>query len=373
METSIDLTGLTEKIHRNGGTVYYEDLDGNIVAKKCRGECGLIKELYLFNKDKSKLGGRNTECRECKRNRDRLYRESKKNDPVWVERRRKSNREYYRSNRDNPEFMKKKRGQMRRWRKYNPEWAKKWRENNPDKVKEISRRHYQRHSKKYREYSKNYYHSHKYDREFQEMRRRSKQEYHKKNSEKVNERSRRWREDNYEKFREYSRMYYRKNRERKREYDKEYAQENPEKFALARQRRRARKAMLPDTLNEEQYSSILDHFDGGCALTGKKADLHMDHVVPLAVGHGGTIYGNVIPLDGDLNNNKRTQCIFDWFYENKERFNLEQRKFDELIEYLAEINGMSTTEYEEYVRWCHDNPRTLDEIKAEQDEDKDAS
>lgn len=129
------------------------------------------------------------------------------------------------------------------------------------------------------------------------------------------------------------------------------------------QRRLARLRCLPDNFTEVEWEIATERFGGGCALTGS-GFVHADHVIPLATGHGGTIYENIIPLRADLNISKSDRCIFDWFSENKERFNLSQTKFDELIEYLAEINGMTTKEYEEYVRWCHDNPRTLEDLQA---------
>ena len=72
----------------------------------------------------------------------------------------------------------------------------------------------------------------------------------------------------------------------------------------------------------------------------------------------------MIPLRADLNISKSARCIFDWFYDVKDHFNLPQTKFDELIEYLADINGMTANEYEDYVRWCHDNPRVIDETES---------
>lgn len=99
-------------------------------------------------------------------------------------------------------------------------------------------------------------------------------------------------------------------------------------------------------------------------LTGESV-YHLDHVIPLTAGHGGTTYENIVPLRADLNISKHNACIFKWFADNRERFDLSQRKFDELIEYLADINEVTTKEYEEFVYWCHDNPRTVEEIEAD--------
>lgn len=134
---------------------------------------------------------------------------------------------------------------------------------------------------------------------------------------------------------------------------------------MALQRRIARQKNLPNTLTTVGANEILTKFKNKCAITGD-GNYHMDHVIPISAGHGGTVYGNMIPLRADLNISKSDRNIFDWFADNRERFGLEQRKFDELIEYLADINGMTTQEYEEYVRRCHDNPRTVDEVIDEQ-------
>ena len=142
---------------------------------------------------------------------------------------------------------------------------------------------------------------------------------------------------------------------------RKYREENPHVGSAARHRRLARKSLLPDTLTKEQLEEITDRFRGGCALTGCTDGTHLDHVIPLATGHGGTTEQNMIPLRADLNISKQARCIFDWFYDVKDRFKLSQTKFDELIEYLAEVNGMTANEYEDYVRWCHDNPRVIDE------------
>lgn len=163
---------------------------------------------------------------------------------------------------------------------------------------------------------------------------------------------------------------------RKERQRREYRANNPapvfigRKLAtrMANQRRIAREKQLPNTLTTKETKEILSRFKNTCVLT-KADNYHLDHVIPISTGHGGTIYGNIIPLRADLNISKSNRNIFDWFADNKERFNLEQRRFEELIAYLADINDMTTKEYEKYVRWCHDNPRTIDEIKAEEDDD----
>ncbi|MBW3113554.1 hypothetical protein KYJ26_16995 [Bacillus sp. MCCB 382] len=127
--------------------------------------------------------------------------------------------------------------------------------------------------------------------------------------------------------------------------------------------RRAKEKLLPFGYDENDLLDTLEVF-GGCVLTGD-ADIHLDHVIPIAIGHGGTIKSNMIPLRSDLNMNKKKSNIFEWFSANKQRFNLSQEKFDTLIDYLAELNEMTREEYREYVYWCHANPRTVDQLREE--------
>lgn len=180
-------------------------------------------------------------------------------------------------------------------------------------------------------------------------------------------------EENQESYKEYRRKYYAENKadisERYREYCKdkrEYLTElsrnwrrnNPEKEMLITERRRARKKSLPDDFTEEQMLNTFGYF-GGCVLTGATTDIHWDHVIPLATGRVGTTFGNMIPLRSELNMSKSDTNIFEWFAVNKVRFNLSQSKFDRLIAWLSEVNGMSTEEYRAYVYRCFDDSNEI--------------
>lgn len=169
------------------------------------------------------------------------------------------------------------------------------------------------------------------------------------NSENVRERKRRYREANPEKVRE--------NRRKHRE-------SNRRQYVIREQRRRARKAALPDTLTQEQWEWVVTVFEGGCVLTGSE-DYILEHVVPISSGHGGTTIENIVPMCRELNSSKHNANIFEWFNANRVRFGLSQTKFDALISYLAEVNGMTAKEYRMYVDWCFDNPRDIDDLEME--------
>jgi hypothetical protein len=180
--------------------------------------------------------------------------------------------------------------------------------------------------------------------------------YYNANKETYVEYRRKYYAENKEAISERHREYCATNRERITELSRNWRRNNPEKDTLISERRRARKKSLPDDFTEAQMLKTLDFF-GGCALTGATADIHWDHVIPLATGHGGTTYGNMIPLRSNLNLSKSDGNIFEWFERNKERFDLSQSQFDRLVEWLAGINGMTTAEYRSFVDECFDNRR----------------
>lgn len=219
-------------------------------------------------------------------------------------------------------------GRRHACKKCSSEDARKWQVANTEKVRETKRNHYEA------------------------------------NTEKIRERSRKYYGDNTEKAREMNRKRCEADPEKRREMSRNWAAANPEKKALSKRRRRARKVALPDTLTIKQQSVIITRFNGECALTGSTV-YHMDHALPVNCGHGGTTFENMYPLRSDLNISKKDRHIFEWFEANRERFGLSQAKFDVLISYLAEVNGMTTKEYRMYVDWCFDNPRDIDDLEME--------
>jgi hypothetical protein len=186
-----------------------------------------------------------------------------------------------------------------------------------------------------------------YKRNWDEVNREHNQEYHRKHKEKRNGQSSKWKEENAE---------------RHKTYQKEWRINNRDRRRLANHKRLAIKANLPDTLTIPQMKETLNHF-GGCALTGS-SEHQWDHVIPLCVGHGGTTKENMIPLKANLNLSKNGGNIFEWFKATRQRFELSQERFDHLIEWLASANAMSVEEYRDYVYWCHDNPRNIDDLKG---------
>lgn len=160
-----------------------------------------------------------------------------------------------------------------------------------------------------------------------------------------------WRKENRDKYVAGNRAYYEKTQGTHAVRKRKWRQENPELDKAQQARRRARKKGLENDLTGYEIIELNGKF-GGCALTGD-ADTHLDHVIPLATGYGGTTYSNMAPLRVDLNQSKNAKNIFEWFNDVKEREGLCEDKFAALILHLAGANGMSPEEYREHVYKCH--------------------
>jgi len=354
------MTGLVEKKNRIG-TRYFEDEDGGITAKECTG-CGEVKIMGDFNKCKKMFGGRKSQCKSCCATTGHKYYEENFASIA------SKSRKYYEENRDYiseqaRKYYKENRASVsERGRKYYKENRasvserhRKYREENRDYVSERGRKYYKENCASILERQR------KYREENRDRISEYQRKYYEENSDYISEQARKYQEENRASVSERHRKYHEENRTSRLEKQRKYHKENPHVGFVSRHRRRARKSLLPDTLTKEQLEEITDRFRGGCALTGCTDGTHLDHAIPVVIGHGGTTEQNMIPLRADLNISKHARCIFDWFYDVKDYFKLSQTKFDELIEYLAHINGMTADEYEGYVRGCHDNPRVIDE------------
>ncbi|MBZ0289831.1 MAG: hypothetical protein K8I30_19570 [Anaerolineae bacterium] len=247
----------------------------NIKCRKCGFEGPATAEYFMA--DKSRKYGVQRLCRECSREKGRRWRSANPEKAREIDRRWKA---------ANPEKV---REQNRRYRAENSEkrreYQLQWETQNREKVRESNRRWYAEHGE-----------------EVQESHRR----YHAEHLEEDRERSRRWRVENSEKAREGLRR---------------WKAENPEKIAAIRQRRKARKRGLPDTLTAEDWEAAITFFDGRCAYCGVEARLECDHYIPLmAENCPGTVRGNVLPACGVCNSSKRDKLPQAWL---RERFGAE--------------------------------------------------
>lgn len=157
----------------------------------------------------------------------------------------------------------------------------------------------------------------------------------------------------------YSRKHYQDNPEYYIETNRRWLQLHPEKHVEFYQRRRARKNGLPDDMTDRRWEEILkEDFNGACALLGETENVHMEHFIPVSIGHGGTVEGNVYPMSGSLNHSKNAFNPFEWIKRKDIQEKVSMERWNALVEYLADKNGLTVEEFEEYTYWCFDNPRT---------------
>lgn len=170
---------------------------------------------------------------------------------------------------------------------------------------------------------------------------------------------RNWRSSNEDKTLVYGRKWKLGNRERKLELDRLYRKNNKDSIRVSEQNRLARKIKLPNTLTNVDLKDIHESFGGKCAISGEVAEA-LDHFISLSIGHGGTTKENIIPLSTSINSSKQARNPFEW----AESYISEQHRnnFHKVVEYLADLNGLTVDKYREFVFWCFENKREVDEI-----------
>jgi hypothetical protein len=147
-----------------------------------------------------------------------------------------------------------------------------------------------------------------------------------------------------ERNKEHIRAYRIANRDKTRARGQAWMRNFPERNAAREQRRRARKALLPDTWTAEQLAFMLDYWQHACAVCGNPKGLFWslahDHWIPIASADcPGTIAGNMIPLchgDSGCNNSKHATDPHTWLLE---RFGASKaRKIEQSIAaYFAQV------------------------------------
>jgi len=243
-----------------------------VTSKRCS-TCKETKAVSAFGRDSKKKDGLLYQCKECAREYARVYYAANS------EKVNEKSRVYYAANSEKVR-----------------EAVRVWQAANPEKVREASRVYHAANSEKLNEKSRVYKAANS-----EKLRERDRV-YYAANSEKVNEKSRVYYAANSEKLREYARVYHAANSEKLNEKNRVWRAANPEKVRVHKQRRRARKANLPNTLTTAEWQYAIDYFYGYCAVCGRQLKNldktrrgSADHWIPLSKG-GGTTADNIVPL-----------------------------------------------------------------------------
>jgi hypothetical protein len=98
--------------------------------------------------------------------------------------------------------------------------------------------------------------------------------------------------------------------EKMQQYKARWRRANPAKMLVLDQRRRARMAIVENTLTHAEWLEILEVFDHRCAYCNQKGlKLTMEHVIAISRG-GGHTKENVVPACGRHNSKKHTKPVF---------------------------------------------------------------
>lgn len=166
--------------------------------------------------------------------------------------------------------------------------------------------------------------------------------------------------------RAYDREWYKRNSDFKKAqvktYIKRWRKEHPEEARLYYQTRRTMKKALPNTLTHEQWLEILVKYKCKCPIRENTENISLDHFIALNTGHGGTVIGNVYPMNSGLNSSKNATNPFIWMKQLSKK---QQMKYKKVIRHLAKLNCMTYKEFKEFTYWCYENPRTVEQVKAD--------
>ncbi|WP_338779544.1 hypothetical protein [Metabacillus sp. FJAT-52054] len=110
----------------------------------------------------------------------------------------------------------------------------------------------------------------------------------------------------------------------------------------------------------ELLNKLKEEQGGHCVLSHSER-VERDHFIPISWGTGlGDVYENVVYMEKGLNISKGNRHPFIWI---KKQPHFVQRRFhNELVPMLAERNGMTAKEFEEYVTKCYEEFVNREEV-----------
>lgn len=164
----------------------------------------------------------------------------------------------------------------------------------------------------------------------------SKKKYYELNKEKISEKNSLYYKCNKEHILNLNKEYYKLNKQyilkRSRIQSKEWYLNNKDKAKYKNERRRSIKSLLPSNLNSHQWKNIKLHFKNKCAYCGKELPLEQEHFIPLSKGGEYTI-NNIIPACKSCNCSKRNTDFFEWYPNQKFYSKIREKKILKYLNY----------------------------------------
>lgn len=154
---------------------------------------------------------------------------------------------------------------------------------------------------------------------------------------------------------------------------REKYRKNPQKYIEASKpyiKKRQQKVRL---LDDQEYYTVyhlkekLPKKERVCWVSGETG-AGVDHFIPVSIGMGGNKVDNCYHLSFSLNLEKHNKNPFEWiklYYSDKINRPDYVAGFKRLVRHLASQNNLSTSEFKEYVYWCFDNPRTIEDLRRD--------
>jgi len=132
-----------------------------------------------------------------------------------------------------------------------------------------------------------------------------------------------------------------------------YRKKNTKTSVIRKNRYRAKQNGLPSTMTLKQLTNAKEEQGNECLL-GHSRSLVAEHLIPLSWGTGlGDDYRNIVYMDKGLNSSKGNKNMFIWI--KSQPHYIQRRFYNELIPMVAQRNGMTAKEYEEYVNKCYED------------------
>lgn len=199
--------------------------------------------------------------------------------------------------------------------------TKRWREENPEKVKTYNRQYYRDNRDVMTARNRQWHARNK------EKRRQSHRRWYLKNAEHSKAKRKQWYRNNKNYVRNYDRQRYLANPDHMRFQSRRWKANNPEKTILQEHLRLAREQGLPNDLTPNEWRYAKAYWDGKCAYCDEPFDnglrkLTLDHYIPLANSScPGTVATNCIPVCLSCNTSKGPKDVRDWLRDsfNEER------------------------------------------------------
>lgn len=202
--------------------------------------------------------------------------------------------------------------------------------------------------------------------------------YYAENKEEILLKARDYRKNNVKKFRETAKRSYEKNKEKYLKNAKIYREINKDKLKESRKKYELQNTYLIKSrrnkwrdknrgvvrMYEQKRRTLknkLPYLDS--LYRAPQPSVQLDHFIPISIGHGGTYMENIQWIDPEMNASKHNKHPFEWA-----SWKLDGKEYDDFIEkarHLAQLNALTFDEYRQFIDWCFDNPRTVDEIKSD--------